>query len=353
MGFDLKLLSDAVQFNCDVADANFAGNYTMCIYLLKMRELYRWSESIDQSDKLHTGAVSDWVEQKEEYWESLENAEFKLLPLNGREYEPFEVQKINRDLQQYGLVYGAGYGRGCRPEFYLGVLAEVENYESYDLLISDHEYARDLSAPVAMSQGDQIYIRQESIRRMLWEQVEAWRWRKSPDGALSRVLQCFPLESDPESTLEQLVAMQMEHVINHEIGEVVAGKQLGEEWADMLMSHPGSRLEILARAIRDHLADTMVTLPVLIDLGDAAAIHLYFANLNAMRRALFPQLVTVYEQWCDSSSLDAFKRMIHPSHVHWLLQAEKILAGFNDQGDAFLISDDDIVAYQPDFVVQK
>ena len=351
MGFDLKQLSDVVQFNCDVADANHAGNYTMCTYLLKMRELYRWSESIDQSDKLLTGAVSDWVEQKEAYWESLENAEFKLLPLDGREYEPFDVQKINRDLQQHGFVYGAGYGRGCRPEFYLGMLVETEIYDTCHVLISDREYARDLSASVAMSQGSRIHVRQESIRRMLWEQIEAWRWRKSPDGALSRVLQYLPLEADPSFTLEQLVAMQIEHVINHEIGEVEAGNKLGDEWADMLMTHPGSRLEIVARAIRDHLADTMVTLPILFDLADSKAIHLYFANLNAMRQALFPQLVTAYEQWCDTSSIDVLKRLIHPSQVHWLSQAEKMLDGFRDQGDAFTIGDD-IVAYQPDFVIQ-
>ena len=351
MEFDLKQLSDAVQFNCDVADANFAGNYTMCIYLLKMRELYRWSESIEQSQQLQLASVSEWVEEKEAHWASLENVDYRPLRLGGQVFDPFEIEEINKHLQQHKLVYGAGYGRGCRPEFYLGALIEVENYESYDLLISGHEYARDLSAPVAMSQGDRIYIRQESIRRMLWEQIEAWRWRKSPDGAMSRVLQHFPLESDPESALEQLVIMQMEHVINHEIGEIVAGSQLGDEWADMLMTHPGSKLEILARAIRDHLADTMVTLPVMIDQGDAAAIHLYFANWNAMRQALFPQLITAYGQWCDTSSLDVLKRLIHPSHVHWLSQAERILASFHDQGNAFKVSDDDIVTYQPVFVV--
>jgi hypothetical protein len=230
------------------------------------------------------------------------------------------------------------------------MLVETEIYDTCHVLISDREYARDLSASVAMSQGSRIHVRQESIRRMLWEQIEAWRWRKSPDGALSMVLQYFPLEADPSFTLEQLVAMQIEHVINHEIGEVEAGNKLGDEWADMLMTHPGSRLEIVARAIRDHLADTMVTLPILFDLADSKAIHLYFANLNAMRQALFPQLVTAYEQWCDTSSIDVLKRLIHPSQVHWLSQAEKMLDGFRDQGDAFTIRDD-IVAYQPVFLV--
>ena len=352
MGFNLQQLSDAVQFNCDVADANFAGNYTMCVYLLKMRELYRWSESIDQSGKLSTASVSSWVEEKETYWESLGNADFRPLPIDCREFDAFDVNEINQELAAYGLVYGAGYGRGCRPVFYLGKLDKIECYDSYDVLISGYEYARDLSAPVAMSQGERIYVRQESIRRMLWEQIEAWRWQKSPTGALERALRHFPLESAPEDTLEQLLKIQMDYVINHEVGEVVAGKLLGEEWADMLVQHAGTKLEILARAIRDHLADTMVTLPTLIDSDDFAAIHLYFANLNAMRRALFPQLLQAYGQWCDTSSADSLKYVVRKSHGHWLHQSERLLDDFRHPGDAFKISDNDIASYQPTFIIR-
>ncbi|MCW8963751.1 MAG: hypothetical protein OQL16_08145, partial [Gammaproteobacteria bacterium] len=351
MEFDLQQLSDVVQFNCDVADANFAGNYTMCTYLLKMRELYRWSESIEQSDPLLTASVSSWVQQKEAYWESLENLDFRRLPVCGREYEAFDVGGINQQLAAYGLVYGAGYGRGCRPEFYLGSLDRMEHYDSYDVLISGYEYARDLSAPVAMSQGERIYVRQESIRRMLWEQIEAWRWQKSPPGALQRALQNFPLESAPELTLEKLLNIQMDCVINHEVGEVVAGSLLGEEWADMLVQHSGTRLEIVARAIRDHLADVLVTLPALMDADDLSAIHLYFANLNAMRRTLFPQLLEAYGQWCDTSSLDGFKYLIRLSHVHWLAQSEKLLDDFRHFGDALRISDNDIAGFQPTFAL--
>jgi len=349
MGFNLKQLSDAVQFNCDVADANFAGNYTMCTYLLKMRELYRWSASIEQSDKLLTNLVAEWVEQKEAYWESLEGSDFRPLLIDGHEHDPFDIQTINLDLKQHGLIYGAGYGRGCRPEFYLASLVETDIYDTCHVFISDHEYARDLSAPVAMSQENRIYVRKESVRRMLWEQIEAWRWRKSPDGAFSKALHSLPLDSDPAYALEQLVTMQMEHVINHEVGEVEAGGKLGDEWADMLMTHAGSKIEILARAIKDHLADTMVTLPILLDSADPKEIHLYFANMSAIRQELFPQLVAAYEQWCDTSSISVFKRLIHPACNHWLSHAEKMLDDFRNMGEAYAIRDDDIVTYRPDF----
>lgn len=351
MPVNLQQLSEVVQFNCDVADANFAGNYTMCTYLLKMRELYRWSEGIAQSEKLSTGRISDWVENKEAHWSSLEDKPFKNLSLGGDEFDPFDIEGINEYLNSHQLLYGAGYGRGCRPEFYLAALLNVEQYEGFMLYISGTEYARDLSAPVAMTQGDRIYVRQESIRRMMWEQIEAWRWLKSPEGAFSRAISHFPLETDPSHSLHQLVEYQMEQVINHEIGEVIAGQQLGSEWQDMLSGHPGSKLEIVARAIRDHLADTLSTLPAVVDAGDEVGIHLYFSNMSAMRKVLFPQLITAYDSWCQSKSYGVFKRMIRISHTHWLSQAERLLANFRRQGERLVIEDADISTFQPTFSV--
>ena len=34
-------LIQTVQRNCHIADARHAGDYTLCVYLLKMREFYR------------------------------------------------------------------------------------------------------------------------------------------------------------------------------------------------------------------------------------------------------------------------------------------------------------------------
>lgn len=45
MDDNLQALSTAVQHNCDIADAQHARNFTLCTYLLKMRELYRWEKA--------------------------------------------------------------------------------------------------------------------------------------------------------------------------------------------------------------------------------------------------------------------------------------------------------------------
>ncbi|MCS6786726.1 MAG: hypothetical protein NZ524_06820, partial [Thiobacillaceae bacterium] len=43
---DLAALINAVQRNCDISDAQYAGDLTLCTFLLKMRELYRWEHDI-------------------------------------------------------------------------------------------------------------------------------------------------------------------------------------------------------------------------------------------------------------------------------------------------------------------
>ena len=43
---DCAALTAAVQHNCNIADARFARNHVMCIYLIKMREFYRWEHGV-------------------------------------------------------------------------------------------------------------------------------------------------------------------------------------------------------------------------------------------------------------------------------------------------------------------
>ena len=41
-----------VQRNCDISDANHGGNFTMCTYLMKMREYFRWEKGLAFTDRL-------------------------------------------------------------------------------------------------------------------------------------------------------------------------------------------------------------------------------------------------------------------------------------------------------------
>lgn len=42
----LNVLAGAVQYNCHISDARHGADYSLCIYLMKMREYYRWEQRL-------------------------------------------------------------------------------------------------------------------------------------------------------------------------------------------------------------------------------------------------------------------------------------------------------------------
>ena len=116
----IQALSAIVQKNCDISDARHARDYTMCVYLLKMREYYRWSKGYGMTEALPRDELGDWVLKREQLWESLEPRDFECLPLDDECHDPFAADIINRQLVPRGFVYSAGYGRFVKPHFFWG-----------------------------------------------------------------------------------------------------------------------------------------------------------------------------------------------------------------------------------------
>ena len=328
----LRPLLAAVQRNCHISDARHAGDYTMCVYLLKMREYFRWEKGYGFHDKLPDGEVGEWLKQREHYWQSIEDESFAGLPLGDKTYDPFDNDAVNAALRSFGLVYSGGFGYKGIPHFFLGRLGHREQQSGFTLLVSENEYARELTAPPAMSLDDTIYIRRESLRRMLWEKIEEWRWSKL-ENPMARALRGFDFEADAEAALEQMTDTMFDTVLLHEQGEVLAGKQLGPEWERMLASLPRSRTEIMLRAVRDHLADSLTTLPGLIELGQDAPLHFYLANLTNMQKELFPALVQAYEHWVECGSRDELASLLPASEAHWSKLARQILDCYRESPD--------------------
>ena len=88
---------------------------------------------------------------------------------------------------------------------------------------------------------------------------------------------------------------EIETLVLHEEGEFAAGRLLGQEWAGMLAGFGGKRAELLARAVRDNLADCLVTLPALLQRDAADSLHFWFSTFDGLRRELFPRLVAAYD----------------------------------------------------------
>jgi hypothetical protein len=320
----LQALQAGVQHNCHISDARYASDLALCVYLLKMREYYRWEMGYSYGTALSRADIGDWLSRREQLWESLEDKDFVPLEIDGRSYDPFDSESINGALAGHGLIYSAGYGAKSKPHFYLARLESDLSRENFRIYVSAEEYARDLSAPPAMSHRGEIFIRRESLRRMLWERLEEWRWNQ-PDNAMGRALQCYDFEADTERALEQMTETEIQTLVLHEIGEVRAGEILGESWREMIAALPRSRLELMARAVRDHLADALSTLPTLLERAHPPSLHFYFANLSGMRKQTYPGILDAYRYWVEYGDTSRLLDQIGAGREHWLQVARELI----------------------------
>jgi hypothetical protein len=317
-------LVQSVQRNCHIADARHARELTLCTYLLEMREFYRWEHEVPLARALPRQELGSWISEREALWDALQADDLEPLRVGEHSYDAFEVGAINAALVPQGLVYGGGYGRFGKPNFFLAQLERHEQRQGLRLFVSGCEYARDISAPPASLLDGAVFLRRDALRRWLWEKVEIWGVRKA-DGALKSALECYGFVSDAETALDHVAEQEAETLILHELGEAMAEPLLGAAWPDLIASLKGRRAEILARAVRDNLADCLSTLPRLIERDAACSIHFYFANFEGMRANLFPLLAQAYCRWRETGSPDALRKAAEAGSAHWHEAALRLL----------------------------
>ena len=329
---DHQSICGAVQRNCNISDARHASNYTLCVYLLKMREYYRWEKGYPFSASMPNDEVGNWLTRREHLWETLENEPYVPINIDGRLVDPFDTEDINRALVPEGYVYSGGIGRRATPHFFLGCLEQQVDYREFKVLISADECARDLTAPPAMALDKTIFIRRESLQRMIWEKVQEWQWNKL-ENAMARAVSFYDFEGNSDKALEQMTEHELQTAILHEIGEIMAGEALGKCWEELLNSAQRSRVELMARAVRDHLADALSTLPELLGKEDVASLHFYMANMTGMRKDLFPSLTQSYGIWVESKQLSALEKAQEKGKAHWLTVAQQMLELYDQHGE--------------------
>ena len=329
---NLGQLANTVQKNCHISDARYAGDYSLCIFLLKMREFYRWENEIPLTRTLPKEEVGEWLQEREQMWSRLESSPFEPLPMEHGVSDPFDDESINRELIPQGYVYSGGYGRFSKPHFFLGDLLSKETRAGFTIYTSSCEYARDLAAPPAMLRGRTIYLRRESVRRFLWEKIDEWNWNQK-NGAMERALASYKYHVDMDAALDRMTVNESETMILHELGEGRAGELLGEEWNRMLMTLSRSKVEIMARAVRDILADCISTLPSLVENEKAASLHFYFANFGGMRKHLFPEALDAYHRWANDRDLKPLRQLVSAGKSRWLDTARAMLELYKKDGE--------------------
>ena len=331
-------LCETVQYNCNISDAHHASDYTLCIYLLKMREYFRWEKNYRFSDTLPQSEVTQWLTEREKLWDDLEDKDYLPLSIQNQEIDPFDAKTINQFLLPHGYVYSAGIGPKAATHFFMAELAHQEVHQGYSVLIANQECARDIAALPAMCINEKIFVRRESLKRMLWEILNEWRWRQAP-GLLEKAFSYYDFETDLETALEKMCDVETQTLIMHEIGELKAGAEINRlhsgslRWHDMLTSMPRSRAEISVRAIKDHLADTLYTLPKLIEQQRIPSLYFYLARLPPLHKQIFPALYQAAEKWQENNHLGELEKLIHLAQQHWLSTALAVLKLFEESAD--------------------
>jgi hypothetical protein len=325
----LDALVAAVQTNCHIGDARHATELPLCIYLLQMREFYRWESALAFDDELDRDALGAWLAQREALWSSREAQAFVALPFGGREFEPLDAPALNAELAAHGLFYGAGLVSADRPVFFLARLeAQQQRGDGLQVQVCGSELARGLFAPPAALQGGRsVVLRRESLARWLWEKFEAFSVRRT-DAAFAALVDLYAAHDSAAfvRVLPRLVDDLCETLLLHETGEYRAGQWLEPGWAQMRLGLASRRTDLHVRAVRDHIADFEVTLPALLEASSDAALHFWFANYEGVREQLFPSLAAAYAAWRGGDRGRALRRAAGSGLAHFRALAEQVLA---------------------------
>jgi len=325
-----------VQHNCAISDAIYAREYTLCVYLLRMREFYRWQNAIPLGKHLSLNDVGDWVSETEQYWDEIEEQPY--LPIQPGEgvCDPFDCERVNSHLSantpdgRTPLFYSAGLGRRGQPHF---LLAEAERRSAaggVQLYVCTHELARDINAPVAMTRGSVVVVSLNGLQRLLWELYEEWSFHRH-DGPMSRLSDHYGWNDGfgDAANLEAASTELLDVLVAHECGEVMAGKVLPDNWPAMMESaisvngstpNPVSvSNELYLRAVRDNLADSLQTWPAIVDRGESVSLDFWLASLGPIRRQLLDKtgFGPVLSLAGDQAQIEALATQIPRQSAHW------------------------------------
>jgi hypothetical protein len=289
---------DAVRYNCNVSDARDNGIYSICTLVLKLRNLYKWENCMEPWQEPDSPVLLDWIAAKEDFWENMHDKPFMPLPVRSKTVDPFQLPEINAHLSSDGLVYGAGYGRSMKAVFFIAQILEDRVLEGCPVLILGKEEARELSSPFAMLQDGTIIIRKEPLRFFFWDQIQ--EINPSCRIAMQQALARYDLISAGGSLnreklidiFDAIVEQEIDIFVYHEIGESQKNQLDSETLKKIVGAFPATPLELLARAVKDILADTHAKglLSHIIAREKKSSLGFYISFLDGMRKLLCPEI---------------------------------------------------------------
>jgi hypothetical protein len=318
-----------VKENCDIADANHAGLYSICGLAMRLRDLYKWDMGLEAWKEGSSSEVLAWIGEKEQKWYKLAEKSFYKITIASRRYDPFDIIAINNVLEPHGIFYGAGYAHSIRPTFFLACIAKKREMNNCRIYILGRELARDLFTTPALSQEGSILIRQESAQFFLWDNI--FYIKKSGREALRFALANYGL-NDINSTmlrahLKRIVEAETEAYIHHELGEIHDSVFNRALWREIIGTFPHSAIELLARSIKDLLADTNEygTLRHISKERKTASLAFYVAFLDGLRKTLFPEIIEAFQVFMRTCDWNLIEDAIVMGHNTAQQYAETII----------------------------
>jgi len=298
---DIDDITRQILHNCDISDAYHAGMFSICGLALRLRDLYKWEMGLPAWQESDSAEVLEWIESKENKWESYPENGFEELTIDGIAFDPFDTVGINAILEPHNVFYGAGYARSLKPTFFLADIAGKTSLSGSMIYTLGRELARDLLTIPALTQDDCVILRQESARLFIWDSI--FYIKKSARPALKFALDCCGLKDHQPKALQPhlttILAALRETYIYHEIGELQDTDFDRDTWREVIAAYQYSPVEYLARAVKDLLADTndFGTLRYIVKERKTASLAFYAAFLDGLAKVFFPELLASFQNF--------------------------------------------------------
>jgi hypothetical protein len=321
-----------VRKNCNISDARHAGLYSICGLALRLRDLYKWEKGLPPWEERDSSQILDWIEDRENSWESVSEQDYQPLAINGHRYDPFDIDKINTELEPEGLFYGAGYAHSLKPTFLLARINDKKAINGHIVYDLGEELARDLLTIPAFTQGSSILLRQEAAKLFLWDKM--LYLKKSGRPALEFALNsCGITDHRFESlreNLEDIFTVQKNSFIYHEVGELQESVLDLSIWREVISAFPHTPIELLSRSIKDLLADTgdPGTLHFIISERNAAALGLYVAFFDGLAKEIFPDLRSAFDAFLKTQDWRVIEKSVAGGYAVAKEYAEKLVRLF-------------------------
>jgi hypothetical protein len=331
---DIETITSQIKRNCNISDAKYWGTYSICDFLFKLRELYKTEKCIKPWEKIQKEEIDKWISDRENLWHELKDKDFTDIIFDGAVYAPFEVEKINADLEKEGLIYGAGFGVYMKPSFFLADLISKKTVEGCNIYIAGNEYARDLSFYPAMVQDRNIFARADTTKLILWERFEELRLKGSKK-PLVFAFSKYGVTADQEPTediyrhISLIAQSEVETYIHHELGEAVEEIKIGDGWKSLLSDlFSYRRAEIFARGVKDILSDTSEKgmLKYIIENHKEGSLGFYIVFLRGYRRLLFPEIVAAFQSFTETEDWGLIDNARKAGYRKALEYAERLLS---------------------------